>query len=184
MATNAWPPVAAFYVLIMMSIGSYALLNRRATRCASKRRLLSASPNLRRLYAGLYTIILIFGGLSFAKVMRPPFDLYDNAVLEYAGLAAAYLFFLLFVWAARALGDNYSPNYESRQPSAIVAAPPYSIVRHPMYIANCGSIMCLALASGSSVLFGAAAILAVTYFRSAQLENEALYEKNLAGPEI
>lgn len=104
------------------------------------------------------------------------FDLHDNIVAEWGGALVCVLGVACFLAAVRALGVNYAPNYDSRMPQTLVSNGPYRLVRHPIYVANVVAILGLALSTGVTITFVVALFLAVTYYRSACLEDVALEE--------
>jgi protein-S-isoprenylcysteine O-methyltransferase Ste14 len=102
------------------------------------------------------------------------FDLHDNILVEWGGALVCVLGVACFLAAVRALGVNYAPNYDSRMPHKLVATGPYRFVRHPIYVANVIAILGLAISTGVTITFVVALFLAVTYYRSACLEDVAL----------
>jgi len=43
---------------------------------------------------------------------------------------------ILYWWALKHLGQNYSPCYDSHKPKELVRTGPYRFIRHPMYNAK------------------------------------------------
>lgn len=102
------------------------------------------------------------------------FELHNNVPLRLVGAALLSAAFLLTLAAVRHLGDNYSPCYDPHLPGTLVTSGPYSIIRHPMYLAKLLAGAGTLLLSGSfwlapSTLYLFAATLRATRCEDLQL---------------
>jgi protein-S-isoprenylcysteine O-methyltransferase len=64
---------------------------------------------------------------------------------------------VLFVWARRALGQNYAGHVSAREGQDLVQSGPYRFLRHPAYAGY--FLMALGISLGYSSLIGLAALL-------------------------
>lgn len=71
--------------------------------------------------------------------------IHDSNAWRIVGFILFFLGSILYAWALRHLGTNYSPCYDSHLPTEIVKTGPYHWIRHPMY--------------GAKFLIGAATIV-------------------------
>lgn len=79
--------------------------------------------------------------------------------MSYSGLGLAAMGTLLFVWARRALGKNYSGHLSATAGQSLVQNGPYRLVRHPAYASYL--LMTLGIGLGYSSLLGLASVLFV-----------------------
>jgi len=174
-------PASLFVVIILCSLACYSRINKRAEMITSKRTSLDKRmPSLKLLYSLMYLSILIIGCLSFGNYFPAPIDIHNTLALEYGGLSIAVLSFLFFLWSVKHLGENYAPNYDSREPISIVGTGPYRYIKHPMYTANVTAMLAMSVATGNSVVLFLAVVLGITYYRSAKIENMKLHSNSEA----
>lgn len=77
--------------------------------------------------------------------------------MEVSGAGLVVVGVVLFVWARRTLGTNYSGRLSTKQGQQLVQNGPYRVIRHPAYAGFL--LMALGLAIGYSSLVGIAAIV-------------------------
>ena len=108
---------------------------------------------------------LITAGMVLAFYLPPVEYLYLAAVLPRVGwMPAAGIFLVclgvvLFVWARRTLGPNYSGHVSVKSEQSLVRSGPYRFIRHPAYAGFL--LMALGLCLGYSSLTGLGAVLAL-----------------------
>jgi protein-S-isoprenylcysteine O-methyltransferase Ste14 len=77
---------------------------------------------------------------------------------------------VIYRWALRHLGSNYSPCYDSHLPAVIVKAGPYRWIRHPMYLAKFIIGMATLTLSGSLWFVPTTIYFFIATFRTMQRE--------------
>ena len=92
----------------------------------------------------------------------------------YAGLLTGSIGLLIFLTAKRSLGTNYTPCFNAYMPHGLTTTGIYSVIRHPIYVANLLLIFAGFLISGSLYILGILALLARIYSQSARHEEQAL----------
>jgi len=103
------------------------------------------------------------GGHVLAFYLPPVEYLYVAAVLPRsgwmpaAGIVLVCLGVVLFVWARRTLGRNYSGHVSVKSEQSLVRSGPYRFIRHPAYAGFL--LMALGLCLGYSSLTGLGAVL-------------------------
>jgi protein-S-isoprenylcysteine O-methyltransferase Ste14 len=100
--------------------------------------------------------------------------LHNRTDIMVVGLCGALATFGLFIWAKSALGDNYSPCFDSYLPQAFKRTGPYKFVRHPIYSSNIVLLVLLWASNGSLWILANVTILAAYYSKSARQEEEEL----------
>ena len=95
--------------------------------------------------------------LSPLEYMYLTAQLPRTSLMELVGVALVVFGIVLFVWARRTLGENYSGHLSTKQGQQLIQDGPYRIIRHPAYTGFL--LMSLGLALGYSSLVGIAAIL-------------------------
>ncbi|HLO29080.1 MAG TPA: isoprenylcysteine carboxylmethyltransferase family protein, partial [Anaerolineales bacterium] len=95
--------------------------------------------------------------LSPLEYMYLTVQLPRTSLMELVGVALVVFGIVLFVWARRTLGENYSGHLSTKQGQRLIETGPYRIIRHPAYTGFL--LMALGLALGYSSLVGIAAIL-------------------------
>lgn len=97
--------------------------------------------------------------------------------VEGFGMVLVLLGSVLFVWARRALGVNYSGHVSVKHGQELVQHGPYHIIRHPAYMGYL--LMALGIATGYSSIAGLAATLAFllpSLFYRVKVEEKILSE--------
>ena len=78
------------------------------------------------------------------------------------------------MWATRSLGAALTPFPEPRHGTVLVEKGPYGVVRHPIYSAVIAVLVGVAIAAGSVVGLGAAAVIATFFWFKAGYEESRL----------
>ena len=99
---------------------------------------------------------------------------HQSTEIGFFGLAVAVSGMGLFVWSMAHLSAQYSPCYDAKLPSRVVASGPYSRIRHPVYTANLLLIAGVAVATGSWWMVLNFAGLLAFYMHCAPIEERAL----------
>jgi protein-S-isoprenylcysteine O-methyltransferase Ste14 len=86
-----------------------------------------------------------------------PARLPRNAWMSFSGVGLVALGMVLFVWARRVLGKNYSGHVSVKHGQALVQSGPYRFIRHPAYVGY--FLMALGISLGYSSLVGLASAL-------------------------
>ncbi len=146
---------------------------------AGKRRHLVVRSQSQDRFRWIYLFIKIavpFGLLSvlFRNVTPQLLILFENIALQITGIVCSTLGILIFIWAKRTLGKNYSPCFDVRLPQRIVVEGPYAYVRHPIYTANLFVLGGLSLSTGSLFLIASFALTLAYYLKSAKVEEREL----------
>jgi protein-S-isoprenylcysteine O-methyltransferase Ste14 len=97
--------------------------------------------------------------LSPWEYLSLPARLPRNEWMSYGGLALVAFGTLLFVWARRALGKNYSGHLSVKTGQTLVQSGPYRLIRHPAYAGYL--LMALGISLGYSSLAGLASFVFV-----------------------
>lgn len=95
--------------------------------------------------------------LSPVEYLYLPASLSRTAWMAFSGLGLVILGTILFVWARRALGKNYSGHVSVKTGQTLVQSGPYRFIRHPAYA---GYIL---MALGISLGYSSPAGLASTF---------------------
>lgn len=95
--------------------------------------------------------------LSPLEYMYVTEQLPRTPLMELVGVALVVFGIVLFVWARRTLGENYSGHLSTKQGQRLIQTGPYRMIRHPAYTGFL--LMSVGLALGYSSLVGIAAIL-------------------------
>ncbi|HLO16047.1 MAG TPA: isoprenylcysteine carboxylmethyltransferase family protein [Anaerolineales bacterium] len=95
--------------------------------------------------------------LSPLEYMYVTEQLPRTSLMEFVGVALVVLGIVLFVWARRTLGENYSGHLSTKHGQQLIQDGPYRIIRHPAYAGFL--LMLVGLALGYSSLAGIAAFL-------------------------
>ena len=95
--------------------------------------------------------------LSALEYMYVTEQLPRTLFMEFVGATLVVLGIVLFVWARRILGENYSRHLSTKQGQQLIQNGPYYLIRHPAYAGFL--LMALGLALGYSSLVGIAAFL-------------------------
>ena len=100
--------------------------------------------------------------------------MYRAPATIYVGMLLALVGFALFHASRRALGQHYSPCFDSYVPTAIVTTGPYQRIRHPIYTANQLILLGITVLSGSVWIAANLLLLSYYYTRSAISEERRL----------
>mgnify|MGYP001767816665 CR=1 FL=1 len=96
-----------------------------------------------------------------------------NAWMSFSGLGLVSVGLALFVWARRALGQNYSGHVSVKSGQVLVQRGPYYYIRHPAYAGY--FLMALGISLGYSSLAGLISVLVLllpsTIYRMSVEEN-------------
>jgi protein-S-isoprenylcysteine O-methyltransferase Ste14 len=104
-------------------------------------------------------------GMSAAFYLSPmeyiylPASLPRSEWMSFSGAGLVVLGTVLFIWARRALGKNYSGHLSVKAGQKLVQHGPYRLIRHPAYAGYL--LMSLGISLGYSSLAGVASILAL-----------------------
>jgi len=162
--------------LIVLGAGVFVFLYQ-----ASERRV-DRSSREPLIHWPLYTVIdwylkLSTLALSIAAILtdRPwLLELYDHPLPLIAGLLIAGGGLVLFAWAMRNLGSQYSPAHQSLLPLKVVVTGPYRYLRHPVYTANVLILSGMLIVSGSLWLLLNLLVLLTYYALVISREEEAI----------
>lgn len=97
--------------------------------------------------------------LSPTEYIYLPAGLPRNDWMSSSGVGLVAVGTVLFVWARRALGKNYSGHVSVKTGQALVQNGPYRLIRHPAYAGYL--LMALGISVGYSSLAGLASIVVV-----------------------
>ena len=163
-------------VIAMASTSQIAYLRAHARPVDAQRQRAASVRSFRWVYPAVMGLLFVVG---LDTLLGNRFGLRTWAVARsaaVAGLVAMALGSALFFWARRSLGQQYSPCFDSRRPTAVVGSGPYRWLQHPLYAGNLVAMAGAVVATGSSVLGIAWLVTAVAYVRAAALENVLLRE--------
>lgn len=99
--------------------------------------------------------------LSPAEYIFLPSSLPRNALMSFSGLGLVTMGIVLFVWARRVLGINYSGHVSVKTGQALVESGPNRLIRHPAYAGYL--FMALGISLGYSSLAGLASVLVLLF---------------------
>ena len=114
---------------------------------------------------GDHSLWFITLGMGAAFYISPVEYLYlstilpRNAWMPFSGVGLVILGIALFIWARRALRENYSGHVSVKTGQALVQNGPYRFIRHPAYAGQL--LMALGVALGYASLIGLLAIPAL-----------------------
>jgi len=114
---------------------------------------------------GDHSLWFITLGMGAAFYISPVEYLYLSAILprnawmSFSGVGLVTLGIALFIWARRALRENYSGHVSVKTGQALVQNGPYRFIRHPAYAGQL--LMALGVALGYASLIGLLAIPAL-----------------------
>ena len=126
-----------------------------------------------------FIVASIVGFVLLLGFIRPghqqPFHLWDaGSRANWAFAALSAVGFLFMVWARVHLGKLWSGGMVMREGHRVVDSGPYAIVRHPIYtgllLAGLGTV----LIRGTALSLGGLAVLGVSYYLKARLEEKFL----------
>jgi protein-S-isoprenylcysteine O-methyltransferase Ste14 len=164
--------ILAGVVLLTMSLAAQVAYTVAHRRPVDPRR--PPSPSV-RLFRLVYPVLMLgLFGVALDQLFLagrwsgtwPP-----SPLLVWSGIACMIGGVVLFGWARRSLGDQYSPCFAARQPTVVVRLGPYRWFRHPMYLGNLVAIAGAVMATGSLLLAILWSVVALCYWRAASTEN-------------
>jgi len=125
-------------------------------------------------FISLWMIVVFF--LSPVEYIWLPSSLPRKVWMGFSGLGLATLGVVLFVWARRVLGMNYSGHLSVKSGQTLVQSGPYRLIRHPAYAGYL--LMALGISLGYSSLVGLVSVLALLLglLYRMKLEEELLTE--------
>jgi protein-S-isoprenylcysteine O-methyltransferase Ste14 len=135
----------------------------------------------RRLHPVLFVAQLALSVACFWSDAPWLLELHNNVPLRLVGAVLLSAALLLTLAALRHLGDNYSPCYDSHLPGTLVTSGPYSIIRHPMYLAKLLAGAGTLLLSGSVWLAPCTLYLFAATLRATRSEDVQLLLRQLPG---
>jgi protein-S-isoprenylcysteine O-methyltransferase Ste14 len=97
--------------------------------------------------------------LSPMEYIEQSASLPQNTLMSFSGVGLVTLGIMLFVWARRALGKNYSGHLSVKTGQTLVQSGPYRLIRHPAYSGYL--LMALGISLGYSSLAGLASFVFV-----------------------
>ncbi len=100
------------------------------------------------------------------------FDLPNE--IRILGILALFFSQFLFAKSIKALGNQYSPCFNSKISTEIVVEGPYKNIRHPIYTANILTLASITLLSQSYIIFVLEMIFIYFCLRSAKREEKIL----------
>lgn len=121
-------------------------------------------------YRYLQVSTLLFVVLSFT--VKPGWLLifHETSSLIYSGLVIVIIGLFVFQSAITALGEEYSPCFDLRQPADFVNTGIYQHIRHPIYTSNLTLLFGAFVSTGSLFVLLNFLILLFFYYRSANKE--------------
>ncbi len=108
--------------------------------------------------------------LSPVEYIFLPTNLPHDNWMAYAGLILVIVGTVLFVWARRELGKNYSGHLSVKTEQALVQSGPYRLIRHPAYAGY--FLMALGISLGYASIFGLASVLGLLLIFSNRIRLE------------
>jgi protein-S-isoprenylcysteine O-methyltransferase Ste14 len=97
--------------------------------------------------------------LSPLEYIEQSASLPQNTWMSFSGVGLVTLGIMLFVWARRALGKNYSGHLSVKADQTLIQSGPYRLIRHPAYAGYL--LMALGISLGYSSLAGLASFVFV-----------------------
>jgi protein-S-isoprenylcysteine O-methyltransferase Ste14 len=137
---------------------------------------IETAPDFKLFYSVLRLAFPISTALVFLELPANSLYFDPSPWLTYPSTVVLVFGQIVFHWAIRTLGQNYSPCYNSQLPCSITHSGPYKFSRHPIYFANIVSLGAISLGTGSWICI--VMTTAFTYFclRSITREEIALAE--------
>jgi len=169
----------AWYVLLALWLGwwvSWMIAARWATNATASAPATSEMSYRAITVAGVALLFLPLQSLSSALTLYTPSD-----SLVWTAVALAAAGFAFCWWARIALGTLWSSNVTRKADHHIVDTGPYALVRHPIYTGVILAALATALAKGTALAFAGAALMAVSFYVKARLEEQFLRQE--LGPE-
>jgi protein-S-isoprenylcysteine O-methyltransferase Ste14 len=97
--------------------------------------------------------------------------------LRWAGFGLGLMSIGLFAWTHTVLGRFWSPHLQLRPGHRLIAAGPYSRIRHPMYSAILGWLMSLGLVAANWIPFAFATLGALNFMLRIQREEKMMLQQ-------
>ena len=144
-------------------------------------------PSFRYVYYYLQLSTIVFTFSSYWSDSSLLFLTHKSIMLRYIGIIICFIAIVLFHKSLKFLGEQYSPCYNSVQPSKIITIGIYHYIRHPLYASNLLLLLGAFISSGSLIILLNLIVLFFYYLRAINLEekylckifpNYKLYKKN------
>lgn len=97
--------------------------------------------------------------------------------LRWAGVALGIISFILYVWAQAMLGAAWSPHLQTRSKHRLVTKGPFSLIRHPMYLALVGFFTGIALITANWFFIALLAVSIIVLALRVPKEEEMMVEE-------
>jgi protein-S-isoprenylcysteine O-methyltransferase Ste14 len=169
--------IGAFFVIVMAAISAHFYKHKGAVYVGKKTERIESPDSFRYVYRYIQFTTIAAGIGAFLTNFPIFLELHNSVMWNYIGIAISTIAITLFVSAKMAIGEQYSPCFDSYVPTDVIREGLYKYVRHPIYMANILLLTGMVIATGSVWIILNVVLLAAYYLNSALKEEKVLKEK-------
>lgn len=133
---------------------------------------LSLAEESRHRVLTIAGVVLLFAPLATLAAATALYAASD--ALIWACVALALVGFAFAWWARISLGTLWSSNITRKEAHTVIERGPYALVRHPIYTGIITAAIAVAVAKGTVIAFAGLAVLALSFYVKARMEETFL----------